>query len=839
MGLQHSAALKPLPPPNLPENGRDFVRPLRPRSAGFQELLQIVEGAGPGPSRAVGIGPGLESRVIDEQTRFSALILKKHLDLGRRRIAFALKRKPQVLVLPNPGEAEAFSAFHFDARPLGNFALEGRAEPFAPALHVFPSAKRGVDGDPKRFRRTDEIAFEQPILLGDAPLPFVFDGDRRAPPVLLGPFINKLNRRPSTLGKGIFCIQVLIPLCERLARSNLAGFIRNGEIGRERVIHRRSNPTQAQDSATLRVKPEAQDPARDRKNTSPYSTSESEARHAKIECEAAMKQYALGLDYGTNSVRALLVDCHDGTEIGVSVVNFPSGESGVLLDPNDPLLARQNPADYLTCTPQAVRGAIDDAQSRGLGFAADQVVGIGVDTTASSPLPLDDRCQPLALSERFQGNLAAQCWLWKDHTAHEEAEEISENARALGRPYLAKCGGAYSSEWFWAKALKSLRTAPDVFRAARTWAECQDFIPAWLCGIQDPAEMKRGICAAGHKAMFHDSWGGLPDEEFLAGLDPALASIRPRLFQRTHTSDQLAGILDPGIASKMGLPAGIPVAVGAIDAHLGGVGAGVRPGRLVKIMGTSTCDIMVGDASTPDILGVSGIVPGSVIPGFQGIEAGQAAVGDLFGWFASKVTGRAHHELEAESAALPAGGSGLLALDWNNGSRNVLLDPRVSGLFVGQTLHTTAAEMYRSLLEATAFGARKIIERIAEYGVKIDEIVVCGGIAEKSPLTMQIYADVCNRPMKLSRSAQTCALGAAVMGSVVGRAHADVPTAIDAMTRVQALQYVPNPASIAAYDRLYELYSDLHDAFGRTERTPDLHRLMKELIAIREQARAR
>lgn len=551
-----------------------------------------------------------------------------------------------------------------------------------------------------------------------------------------------------------------------------------------------------------------------------------------------MKQYALGLDFGTNSVRALLVDCLDGSEVGVGVVNFPSGESGVLLDPNDPHLARQNPADYLTSTPLAVRAAIDDAQGRDTGFAADQVVGIGVDTTASSPLPLDERCQPLGLSERFRGDLAAQCWLWKDHTAHEEAEEISENARALGRPYLAKCGGAYSSEWFWAKALKCLRTAPTVFRAARTWAECQDFIPAWLCGIQDPAQIKRGICAAGHKAMFHESWGGLPDEEFLAGLDPALASIRPQLYQLTHTSDQVAGTLDPSIASQMGLPAGIPVAVGAIDAHLGGVGAGVKPGRLVKIMGTSTCDIMIGDASTPDILGVSGIVPGSVVPGFQGIEAGQAAVGDLFGWFASKVSGREHHELEAESTSLPAGGSGLLSLDWNNGSRNVLLDPRVSGLFVGQTLHTTAAEMYRSLLEATAFGARKIIERIAEYGVKIEEIVVCGGIAEKSPLTMQIYADVCKRPMKLSGSAQTCALGAAIMGSVVGGAHPDVPAAIEAMTRVQALQYVPNPASLAAYDRLYELYSDLHDAFGRTERTPDLHGLMKELIAIREQARA-
>jgi L-ribulokinase len=338
--------------------------------------------------------------------------------------------------------------------------------------------------------------------------------------------------------------------------------------------------------------------------------------------------------------------------------------------------------------------------------------------------------------------------------------------------------------------------------------------------------------------MYNAKWGGLPSTEFLSQLDPRLADLRSRLYEKAVAASDSAGRLSQERAAELGLPEQTQVAVGAMDAHLGAVGSGVKPGTLVKIMGTSTCDIMVGDASVPNIPGVCGIVDGSVIPGMMGIEAGQSAVGDLFNWAASKLAhGKTHDELAAEASQQAPGASGLLALDWNNGNRTILVDQRLSGLLIGQSLQTTTAEIYRAMIEATAFGALTIIRRIEEYGVKIEEIVCCGGIADKSPLAMQVYADVCNRPIKLSRSAQTCALGSAIMGSVVGGAHPDVASAVAAMTGVKDTVYTPNPNAVATYGRLYELYMDLHDAFGNTARNPDLHGVMKELLAIRDSAR--
>lgn len=545
-----------------------------------------------------------------------------------------------------------------------------------------------------------------------------------------------------------------------------------------------------------------------------------------------MRKLALGLDYGTNSVRALIVDTADGCEVGTGVAQYAGGEQGVYLDPSQPHLARQHPGDYVTGFYEAVAAALADGK-----VDAAEIVGIGVDTTGSTPIPCDIRGVPLALHPEFADNLNAYAWLWKDHTGTAEAAEITALARHRGEPYLAKCGGTYSSEWFWSKILHCARVAPEVFAAAHTWIEAQDCIPAWLCGIEGAENVPRGICAAGHKAMFHEDWGGLPSADFLAQLDPRLADLRSRLFSATKTAGEIAGHLDPEIAAKAGLPAGIPVSVGAFDAHLGAVGSGVKPGTLVKIMGTSTCDIMVGDASTPDIPGVCGIVPGSVIPGFMGIEAGQSAVGDLFNWCASKLGGGSHEALTSEAEKLRPGASGLLALDWNNGNRTVLVDQMLTGLIVGQTLATTAAEIYRALIEATAFGARKIIERIEEYGVRIEEIVVCGGIAEKSPMTMQIYADVCNRPIKVSRSAQTCALGAAICGAVAAGAHASVLDGINAMTGVKDLVYRPETAAVATYERLYWLYGELHDAFGVAGTRLDLSLVMKQLLAIQREAR--
>ena len=547
-----------------------------------------------------------------------------------------------------------------------------------------------------------------------------------------------------------------------------------------------------------------------------------------------MPSYALGLDYGTNSVRALIVDTATGEEVGTSVWSYQRGEDGVLLDPRDHNLARQHPQDYVDGFFACLHGALQEASMHD-GFSVDGIVGVGVDTTGSTPMPVDERGTPLVYQPQFENDLNAMAWLWKDHAAFAEAAEISELARTRGEPYLAKCGGTYSSEWFWSKVLHCARVAPGVFEAAHSWVEAQDCIPAWLCGIEGVRHVPRGVCAAGHKAMYNDEWGGLPSESFLSALDPRLGVLRSRLYDRAVPAGEKAGGLDAEIAARCGLREGTPVSVGAFDAHLGAVGSGVKPGTIVKIIGTSTCDILVGDASTPDIPGVCGVVPGSVIPGMLGIEAGQSAVGDLFNWFASRLAKASHEDLTPGAEALRAGESGLLALDWNNGNRTILVDPQLTGLLVGQTLHTSPPEVYRALIEATAFGARRIIERIREYGVRIDEIVMCGGIAEKSPLTMQVYADVCGMPMKVSRSAQTCALGAAIAGAVAGGAHQDFITAIGAMTGTKSTVYRPNPSAVAVYDRLYGLYLQLHDAFGTKGTDCDMANVMKDLLAIRRE----
>jgi L-ribulokinase len=558
----------------------------------------------------------------------------------------------------------------------------------------------------------------------------------------------------------------------------------------------------------------------------------------------AKPAYSIGIDYGTNSCRALLVDARDGREVATHVFAYPTGEAGIVLDRRDPNLARQYPGDYIDGAVACVRAVLRQAR-RIRGFSPEQVIGLGVDTTGSTPLPVDEKGWPLAMSRRFARNPAAYAWLWKDHTGHEEAAAITARATAAGAPYLAKCGGTYSSEWFWSKIWHCLNVAPEVFDAAYSWVEACDFIPGFLTGKLDPRTMPRSVCAAGHKAMYAEAWGGLPGARFLRSLSPRLAALRERLYDRAQPSDQVAGFLTEEVARQLGLPPRVPVAVGAFDAHHGAVGAGIRPGTLVKIIGTSTCDWRgaPAGAKVPDIPGVCGIVPGSIVPGMIGLEAGQSAVGDIFNWFGrnlcppSLARGDALANLQRAAAALPPGASGLLALDWNNGNRTILVDPLLGGLLVGQTLHTTAPEVYRALVEATAFGALAIIRRFEEYGVNVREVVNCGGIAEKSPFLMQIYADVCNRPMRISRSAQTCALGAAVFGAVVSGAYRSTQAAQRAMTGVRDTVYRPAAARAKVYAELYGLYRDLHDAFGRTGRHPALDGVMKRLIAIRTRAR--
>ncbi|MHC4438303.1 MAG: ribulokinase [Planctomycetota bacterium] len=555
--------------------------------------------------------------------------------------------------------------------------------------------------------------------------------------------------------------------------------------------------------------------------------------------------YTIGLDYGTNSVRCLIVDVTNGSELGTAVYEYETGEAGIILDPADHNLARQNPADYLNGIEVTVKAAIAEAKNAVKGFEPSQVIGIGIDTTGSTPIPVDKDGTPLGMLDAFKDNPSAHAWLWKDHTGHAEAAEITGLAEKEHPEYLAKCGGTYSSEWFFSKILHCLRTDPKVFDAAYTWAEHADWLPAVLTGTQAPDKLKRCRCAAGHKAMFNDDWGGYPEEKFLSKLDPKLGELRKTLSDQTYAVDEASGNLTDEWAVKLDLPAGIPVAMGAFDAHLGAVGSGIAPDTLVKIIGTSTCDMLVSESSKKlaDIPGICGIVDGSILPGFFGLEAGQSAVGDIFNWFVNYIQpggqeAGSHEALTEKAAKLKPGQSGLLALDWNNGNRTVLVDQRLTGLLLGQTLHTRPEEIYRALIEATAFGALTIINRFEEYGVKVSQVINCGGIAEKNPLLMQIYADATGREMKISRSAQSCALGACIAGAVVaGKASGGHDSFADAqatMCGIKEVTYKPITENAAVYQQLYVLYKQLHDAFGTQEFSGKMANVMKELLTIKD-----
>lgn len=555
--------------------------------------------------------------------------------------------------------------------------------------------------------------------------------------------------------------------------------------------------------------------------------------------------YTIGLDFGTNSVRSLLVDVSNGNELGMAVYEYETGEAGIILDSDDHNLARQNPADYLKGIEVSIKTAIAEAKKADKDFDAEQIIGIGIDTTGSTPIPVDENGTPLSMLNEFKDNPNACAWLWKDHTGYAEAAEITELAQKEHPEYLAKCGGIYSSEWFFSKVLHCLRTDPAVFDAAYSWVECCDYITAELTGTKKPEKIKRSRCAAGHKAMFNEKLGGLPAKDFLAKLDPKLGELYDRLYKKTYTIKTQAGTLTGQWAQKLELPTGIPVAVGAFDAHLGAVGSGIAPGKLIKIIGTSTCDMLVSESGRElaDIPGICGIVDGSILPGYFGLEAGQSAVGDIFNWFVNYIqaggkTEGSHEALTERASKLKPGQSGLLALDWNNGNRTILVDQRLTGLLIGQTLHTRPEEIYRALIEATAFGALTIINRFEEYGVKVSEIINCGGIAEKNPLLMQIYADVTGREMKISRSAQSCALGACIAGAVVAGKNAggyeNFPDAQAAMCGIKDDTYKPIPENNSVYQKLYALYKQLHDAFGLPDYSGKLANVMKELLDIKD-----
>lgn len=554
--------------------------------------------------------------------------------------------------------------------------------------------------------------------------------------------------------------------------------------------------------------------------------------------------YTIGIDYGSNSVRSIVVRCSDGAELGTAVFNYPSGDLGILLDSEDHHLARQHPGDYVLGLETSVKQAIEEAKASDQDFAASKVVGLGVDTTGSSPIPVDEKNVALATMDEWKGNLNAECWLWKDHTSAKEASKITELGREHRPQFLAKCGNTYSSEWFWAKIWHCLNTDEAVFDAAYSWVELCDWVPSLLAGVDDPKEVKRGICAAGHKALYSDDWDGLPDKEFLSMLDSKLADLRDRLYSKAYDASEKAGSLCDAWAERLGLPAGIPIAIGEFDVHYGAIGACVEEGVLVKVLGTSTCDCAVvsQEKSVADIPGICGIVPGAILPGYYGVEAGQSAVGDIFAWYVSRLLQESstHGDLTEKAGELKPGESGLLALDWNNGNRTVLVDPMLTGVLIGQTLHTTQSEVYRTLIEATAFGARTILERIEEFGVPVKRVVCAGGIAEKNPMLMQIYADITGREMLISRSSQTCALGsaisAAVQAGLSNGGYDDFKTAQSKMAGLKDVRFTPNPTAQAVYEKLFQLYKRVHDAFGGVA-AKDLGSVMKELLEIKEAAR--
>lgn len=545
-------------------------------------------------------------------------------------------------------------------------------------------------------------------------------------------------------------------------------------------------------------------------------------------------KYVLGIDYGTDSVRALVVNAFTGKEEASEVVYYPRWKTGKYCDPGK-FQFRQHPLDYIEGLTEAVTGALAKMPP-GTGG---NVVGIGIDTTGSTPCAVDSSGTPLALKPGFQENPNAMFVLWKDHTAVAEAEEINRVARTWGgTDYTRYEGGVYSSEWFWAKILHILREDPSVREAAFSWVEHCDWIPALLTGTTNPLTMKRSRCAAGHKAMWHEEWGGLPDEEFLIKIDPLLKGLKDRLFKDTHTADLKVGGLTAEWAGKLGLQEGTAVAGGAFDCHMGAVGAKVTQGTLVKIMGTSTCDVMVAPREVIGgklIAGICGQVDGSVIPGQIGLEAGQSAYGDVYAWFRSilswpleailtgttlvdsataaklkaEIEAKILEKLSEAASSVAIETTGLVALDWLNGRRTPFADQTLKGAITGLTLGTTAPKIFRALVEATAFGAKAIVERFREEGVAINQVIAIGGIAKKNDFVMQITTDVLNMPIQVADSEQACALGAGLFGAVASGLYKDVVEAQAKMGSTFSKTYHPNPENAAKYEKLYQLYTEL------------------------------
>jgi L-ribulokinase len=546
------------------------------------------------------------------------------------------------------------------------------------------------------------------------------------------------------------------------------------------------------------------------------------------------KKYVIGIDYGTDSVRSVVVDTSNGEIAGSSVFDYPRWEKGFYCDLSENRF-RQHPLDYIEGLENSVKGALKGLSREIIS----NIAGITVDTTGSTPVAVDKEGVPLSMKPEFENDPDAMFVLWKDHTAVKEAAEINDLARSWGGVDFTKFeGGIYSSEWFWAKILHVIRNSEKVWKNAFSWVEHCDWIPALLTGNTDPLKLIRGRCSAGHKAMWHEDFNGLPDEKFLVKLDPKLAGLREHLFSKTYTCDVPVGTLTKEWSEKLGLLGNVKVGAGAFDAHLGAVGGEIKPYQLVKVMGTSTCDMLVSpleEAGNKLVAGICGQVDGSIVPGMLGLEAGQSAFGDIYAWFSRlllwpvdeiiskmewldnktrerirrEAADRIIAELSKQAEQIADDETALVALDWLNGRRTPDANQALKGAIAGLSLGSDAPRIFKALVEATAFGSKMINERFISEGVRIDGVIAIGGVAKKNPYVMQIVSDILNMPIKVARSDQTCALGSAMAAAVVAGIHKDIPAAQKAMGGGFEKEYKPDPARAKKYEGLFRKYKKL------------------------------
>ncbi len=538
------------------------------------------------------------------------------------------------------------------------------------------------------------------------------------------------------------------------------------------------------------------------------------------------ESFVIGVDYGTDSVRSLLVNAADGSELASAVYYYPRWKEGRYCNPAGNQF-RQHPLDYVEGLEYTIRTCL---QKAGADVAAN-VKAISIDTTGSTPIAVDESGTPLSLLPGFEENPNAMFVLWKDHTGTKEAAQINAHAATFDTNYLQFVGGIYSSEWFWSKLLHTLRVDESVRKACYSWVEHCDWIPFLLTGGKHVSEMKRSVCAAGHKALWAEEFGGLPPDDFWTSLDPLLQGFTKRLFEKTYTSDTSAGTLSAEWADRLGLPKDTHVGVGAFDAHMGAVGGQIEPYHLSKVMGTSTCDMLVAPLDEVKgilVKGICGQVPGSVIPGMMGMEAGQSAFGDAYAWFrnilawplkqpasgltpdqANAIIDNIIPELSKQAAALPIDNNSELALDWFNGRRTPDANQLLKGAIAGLNLGSDAPRIFRAVVEATCFGAKAIVDRFNREGVTVKGLIGLGGVAKKAPFIMQMMADIMNMPIRIHSSEQTCALGAAMFAATAAGLYPKVEDAMNAIGQGFDATYTPDPARAPVYAERFKKYAAL------------------------------